>query len=696
MLAALCVVLLAMIGISLNSFLGSDTHPFTQMMGRLDLDHFIVFCFFSLGAVSLYLRQPVLRLIPIAAPLLVLTVLAGLTDDLLAAVLHAAGIVGLGAIASRALRRDRPLSECLFLGVPVYVVLLGALSLLGLIGERMLIGLDVVAVLAAVIVYLRTNGSEMVGIVQGWRDPIFATCLLLFSIVLVRSIGVVDHDPNWYSYYWMGSLSEPSLWSQGGYVNAVYAYGKVMEVMNGPLGFRESPSAEILFTALFPIAAISFAMRRLDIELASLRFALLLLLIGAPAMLGVAATGKADILPIAALILFCTVAVGRTMDRDYPLVLVCIAVFVTSKPTYLVWGGVLCLVYLLPLLRGLQGWRHWTAMGVSILSVIVLWGITYANTGIFYAGLGPAVALQEALGITQSNPFTNVDLGTVGIDANGIVDRILRQLFDPGSPGNHGLSWSGLALFPSLVVLVARARHVPRVDLARAAVVLLVMLAIVGLMKAPSQSLDGFYLLPAFIYLTVLAIRAMGKPDEEVAGRRDPSWRKIGILSGIAVSFVAMIAGIYLGQWRIPLPGTDLLAGDIASYEENYETVLAYNELTDVHTHMMTSLDGEVCRARFVLANRQPGRAAYQMPCNVENSFSFSWQPPLRRAFLLDPDVTAQYLDYADSRFIVVERGQEALEANLQWLLDAGYDEVPLGNDRWRLYDRASGSDGRG
>lgn len=671
--------------ISLLSFLSKDNGAVGRNISQISADHIIIAAYFIIGILLALLVSSRWRFAFILLPALYFVFVLGLAFDLASATLHGLALYAMGLWVCRLFKCSPGPGGTFILGLFIYVPILGALSLFSLVTMWGLIVVDGFFILSALGLWFIERGQSDKKIAfKSWS--VFTDILLvLFFIIVLRSSANLSHDPDWYSYGWMNNLSKPSLWAFDGYINAVHFYGKVQEASMGWLGFRVSPYAEIIFSSLFLISALEFLFRQFDVAKKSLESALILLLVAAPAVIGVATTGKADTLGISALLIGLTILTGGKTKSLYPVLLVCIFIFLTSKPTYFIWGGLICLLYVKDILNFNLIKSNVAALVALVVSVGILWARTYVNTGLIYVGISQLNSIQALLGLVPSSDLINIDFKTLVFNTSGFFEKATRQFFNPGDDVGYSATWIGLAGFVSMSLILYQWKAIRWFDAVRVIIILGFAIGLIGVLGRPNRILDGFYVLPAAFFLVIYflsARQASGKINIE----------KARVYETVDVSLILMVSliiyfSVFLSDWRRVFHRSDFFPPKVSEgYSEIRRGYFEFNKMEDVVFEIMKS--GDNCKTLAIAGSRRAARIWNKLDCSVETNFSVTWQPPLSDEFMMTSQVTDQFYDFTGTRFTAVEKSARIYKSVADYMSLSSEQVVRYEDERWVLYER--------
>ena len=667
------------LGVSLTSFYTSGDHPFARNISKIDpRTIFILSLLLFPSAVFILVRQKSIQLISLL-PVLWLVIQQGVLLELTYSLIHAGAIFIAGIIASKYFLQKTDSVSAYFLGFICVTVFYIIFSVFKLLNFYPLLILDILILAFGSFLFFAKKLSVHFSD-KSQMEKYFPLIIYIVLLLAVRSDAISDHDPTWYSFGWIENLSANSLWSRDGFINSVHHYGKIQELSVGWLGFYNSPASEIFFTSFFLIAAAFYVLSEFKIEKTSFSFLLWVLLFGTPVAFGTASTGKADVLPLASIAIFLSIILTQKQSKNFFLMMICLAVFLTSKPTYIIWGGFFTLLFLGNILSEFRHRRHIPAILASAFVVIAFWGRTYLNTGYFYTGIDFFVELQALIGLAPINGLVNTDLGTLGLKFNDFWQNVFAQFFDPGTKGQYGLSWAGISIFISALYIALNFRQFRLIQLIRIGLVLAFLLFLIGGISGPSQTLDGFYIYPAFLYLCLEVFNFENGKD------RVPN--KWAFLPLIFISLLSFVICLFYSSWRVnafhSLKLTSLPSAENTRYENFEHMVMGGNSMLDIASFIEAEKGN--CKTLVLASTKKSIWAWYSLNCPIETIQNVTWQMPLSKELFVVPDTTKAMITFSKTKFLAIEKDFKNLAKIEGLVMNDLNGTIVIDNDRWKLY----------
>jgi len=375
--------------------------------------------------------------------------------------------------------KKKDLSNCITTNFVCGVAMWGAgailLSLIGYGGFNHLRWLTLALVFVGLILNHRKKHKLMI---VSFSDFIKNECTstlsaLLSSISVFFILGLTAKSNSSFDFdsIWYGLRPEQVLIGQNsffdnlGLTSFVYFYPKLMELLFVPVSNLGDYSfiiiANIFVLILMMVAINKFIcfMFPTKQNTASFKLSIILLLVSMPATANIAATAKPDILGIFFIVAawyFFVSAVYEKRHSQLLFSLLSIFFAASTKPTFLLWGGILfifvflhvvyCLIKRTFRLNDIITFKESGVLVIIITSMLTLFGIHYRTfllTGFPYYPIG--VRYFSILGFEPRNQFFFAEWGFITPGLTSPADMIFRLYqftFNPSQLGHVIILWT--------------------------------------------------------------------------------------------------------------------------------------------------------------------------------------------------------------------------------------------------------------
>jgi hypothetical protein len=352
-------------------------------------------------------------------------------------------------------------------GICIWGSLAILLSLIGLGGFYELRIMSVILLLITIVFSFRRKYVSLLGSYcrlfnNCKHSSLKILCLIIITFICLslatKTNVALDHDSMWYGlrpeYVLIG---DNSFYDDLGLVSFVYNYPKLSELLLIPisnLGDYSFILCGMLMIFIFLLVTISYTAKRLDLFSDKILAIVLLTIATIPAIANNGITAKPDILGC----LFCVIAWGAFLEflRDkevkrLALSVACLIMCTATKPTYVLWGGILFVTMVLVLtFLFCQKKCHIRLNGnkryfiIVILASIVTVGVhlrTFFLTG--YPFYPTGLTFFNMLGFNNKyGYFDSFTTNTASVTFSHIITRLHDLLFDPTKLSNFVMQWT--------------------------------------------------------------------------------------------------------------------------------------------------------------------------------------------------------------------------------------------------------------